>query len=345
LEPLSRTAQVQFELEQFEVIDGDRCEVRGRWLGIRGRRFLRPVLTFTVDGRSIRLLADLAGKPWAAEDGGTWRASFPCALSGAELVGAELSVAPDVTVALPSRRPTSPESAPAGERAAPGPAPYTTDQSHPQATPSPFEPRSRADAGERLRRELVDARAEQRRLQNEADHLRVEKDDAAQRITELIARSGEVERELDALTRAREQLAAELQRVAGERDEALFGLDAMTAKRDAARYDYTELVRKLKAREAAHQQTLTDRDRAIADRDDARAAPDAAVAKSAKLARANDQPPSADPSTIRDRATLPRRTTGLRPGMRSHVRSFRHVSPAVVLLVIALLVTLIVLRP
>jgi hypothetical protein len=261
LESVSRSAQVRFELEQFEVIDGDRCEVRGRWLGIRGRRFLRPVLTFTVDGRSKRLLADLAGKPWAAEDGGPWHASFPCALADTELVGVELSVSPDLTVALQSRSPRSSESAPAPDRAARGPAPHTADESHARATPSPFERRSRADAGERLRRELVDARAEQRRLQSQVDYLRLEKKDAAQRISELIGQAGEVERELDALTQVREQLAGELEGVAAERDEALFQLDVMTAKRDAARYDYTELVRKFKAREAAHQQTPADRSR------------------------------------------------------------------------------------
>jgi hypothetical protein len=268
LESVSRTAQVRFELEQFEVIDGDRCEVRGRWLGVRGRRFLRPVLRFTVDGRSVRLLADLAGKPWAAEDGGTWHASFPCALAGTELIGVELSVAPDLTVALQSRPPTSSESAPRPDRAARGPTPNATDESHARATPSPFEPRSRADAGERLRRELVDARSEQRRLQSQVDHLRVEKRDTAQRIRELIAQADEVQRELDGVTRAREQLAAQLQLeraklqgVAAERDEALFQLDAMTAERDAARYDHTELVRKLKAGETAHQRTFADRDR------------------------------------------------------------------------------------
>ncbi|HWE12335.1 MAG TPA: hypothetical protein VG365_02430 [Solirubrobacteraceae bacterium] len=345
MEPDSRTAQVLFELEQFEVIDGDRCEVRGRWLGIRGRRFLRPVLTFTVDGRSMRLLADLAGKPWDAEDGGPWQASFPCALTGTELVGAELSVAPDLTVALQSRSPTRPKSAPVADRAARGPAPHATDQSHGRATPSPFERRSRADAGERLQRELVDARTEQRRLQNQADHLRVEKDDSAQRIKELNTQAGKVKRELDTVTRAHERLAAELQRVAGERDEALFQLDAMTAKRDAARYDYAELVRKLKAQEAAHQQTLADRDRAIADQDEAKAAPDAAVAKSAKPARANDRRPSPSRPTIRDPAPPQRRTTRPRPGTRSHTQSFRYAGPAVALLVITLLVTLIVLRP
>jgi hypothetical protein len=345
LKPVSRTAQVRFELEQFEVIDGDRCEVRGRWRGIRGRRFLRPVLTFTSGGRSMRLLADLAGKPWAAEDGQPWQASFPCALTGTELASAELSVTPDLTVALQARRPTSFRSAPAAGRAARGPEPRSTDGSPAPATPSPFEPRSRADAGERLRRELVDARAEQRRMQNQVDHLRLEKD-------EMAKQAREVSRELDAVTKARNQLAAELQReraklggVVAERDEALFQLDAMTAKRDAARNDYAELVRKLKATEAAHQQTLADRDRAFPHHDDGEAAPDATIAKSAKLARATDQRASANRHRTRDPARPPRHTTGPHPVTRGYLQSFRRAGPAVVLLVITLLVTLTVLRP
>ncbi|MHB8690398.1 MAG: hypothetical protein ACYDHH_04065 [Solirubrobacteraceae bacterium] len=353
VEPASRTAQVVFELEQFEVIDGDRCEVRGRWLGVRGRRFLRPALTVTVDGRSRRLLADLAGKPWAAEDGGLWHASFPCELTDTELVEAELTVAPDLTVALQSRRPTSSESEPVADRAARVPAPHTTDESHTRATPSPFERRSRADAGERLRRELVDARTEQRRLQNQVNHLRAEKADTAQRITELIVQAGEVKQELDAVTRAREQLTAERQQqraklegVAAARDEALLHLDEMTAKYDAARYDYNELVRKLNATERARQQTLADRDHASADPDAAKAPPNAAIANSAGPARVAEQPQSAPANllTIRDTATLARRTT-YRPAARSYAQSFRQAAPAVVLLMITLLVALIVLRP
>jgi hypothetical protein len=355
VQPASRTAQVRFELEQFEVIDGDRCEVRGRWLGVRGRRFLRPALTVTVDGRPKRLLADLAGKPWAAEDGGLWHASFPCALTGTEMIEAELTVAPDLTVALQSRHPTRSESEPAPDRAARSPAPHATDESHTRATPSPFERRPRADPGERLRRELVDARTEQRRFQSQVDHLRAEKADTEQRITELIVHAGEVKQELDAVTLVREQLTAQLQqqraqleRVAAQRDEALLQVDEMTAKRDAARYDYTELVRKLNATEAAHEQALTERDRASADPDAAKAAPSASIANSARPARITERrqstPAPADLLTIRDTARLARRSTP-RPAARTYARSFRQAAPAVVLLMITLLVALIVLRP
>lgn len=268
-QPVARTAQVLFELEQFEVVDGERCEVRGRWLGIRGRRFLRPALTVTVDGRSRRLLADLADKPWAAEEGGPWHASFPCELGGSELASAELTVAPDLTVALQSRRPTRSQPAPAAAPTAA--APQLAVQSEARATPSPFERRARADAGEQLRRELVDARAEQRRLQSQVDHLRVEQADTAQQIEELIAQADELKLELEAGARARERLAAELiearaelDRLATARDEALLQLDTITAQRDAARYDYTEVVRKLRAMEAARQRAVAERGRALA---------------------------------------------------------------------------------
>jgi hypothetical protein len=324
LEPFSRAAGVQFELEQFEVIDGDRCEVYGRWLGVRGRRFLRPVLTVTVDGRSRRLLADLAGKPWAAEDDGLWHASFPCALTSTELAGAELSVAPDLTVALQSRRPKRAKSAPGATRAARAPAPPASDESEARPTPSPFE-RPRAGSAERLRRELVDARSEQRRLQSQVDHLRVEKRETAERITEMIGQTGEVKEELDAVTRGREELTAELQRervkvkrAAAERDEALFQLEVMTAKRDAVRNDYTELLGRLRAMEAGQQQTLPVRDPASADREDTSAAPVAAIPRSARPSRADDRRPP---------------------------RPIQRAVPAVALLVITLLVALIVLRP
>ena len=73
---VSAGGRVAFEVEQFEFRAGDRCEVRGRWSGVRGRRFMRPALTVVADGRRIRLLADLEHKPWAAEEGTPWRAEI-----------------------------------------------------------------------------------------------------------------------------------------------------------------------------------------------------------------------------------------------------------------------------
>src|SRR5438067_2302960 len=99
--PVGSVGRAQFELDRFELVGGDRFELEGRWFGVRGRRFMRPALTLVVDGQPTRLLADLADKPWAAEDGEPWNAAFPFALEGGELLDAELTVAPDITVTLP----------------------------------------------------------------------------------------------------------------------------------------------------------------------------------------------------------------------------------------------------
>jgi hypothetical protein len=354
LEPLFRTAQVAFELDSFDVIDGERCDVHGRWFAIRGRRFMRPELTVTIDGRSMRLLADLAGKPWAAEEGEPWHASFPFALTGEKLADAELTVAPDVTIALLSPRPATSEPAPTPNRAARGRAPDNVDESWSQATPSRSERLPRPDTRERVRRELVDAREQQRRLRSQIDHLRTEKADTAERIEELIVRTGEVNQELGEVREAREELAAELEAdrakldgLAADRDAALRGLEEMTAKHDAACHDHAEAVHKLRATDAARRRTVAERDRALADWEAIKAARDATVAESDELARVNERLQSelAILITIRDDAMLARRTARSRPGRRSYAASFQRAAPAVVLLVTALLVVLIVLRP
>src|ERR1700759_3804228 len=93
--------KVAFDVERFEFADGERFEVGGRWFGVRGRRFIRPSLTLVADEEQRRLLADLAQKPWAAEDGEPWKAIFPYEEPGDHWVEAELNVAPDITVTLP----------------------------------------------------------------------------------------------------------------------------------------------------------------------------------------------------------------------------------------------------
>ncbi len=79
--------------------------MHGRWYGVRGHRFVRPALIVSDGaGTERRLLAELDDKPWAAEDGESWRAAFAVE-SGQEFDdadGLELSVAPDINVALRS---------------------------------------------------------------------------------------------------------------------------------------------------------------------------------------------------------------------------------------------------
>ena len=62
---------------------------------------MRPALTVTTaDGAERRVLADLEGKPWAAQDGEPWHVIFAVQLVPDRGRALELSVAPDITVAL-----------------------------------------------------------------------------------------------------------------------------------------------------------------------------------------------------------------------------------------------------
>src|SRR3712207_382041 len=92
--------QTAFELERFRWSEPDRLEVQGRWFGVRGRRFVRPVLTVQVSGRRRRLLAVLDHKPWTAEEGEPWVAAFPWEGAHEDVGVAELEVG-SLTVDLP----------------------------------------------------------------------------------------------------------------------------------------------------------------------------------------------------------------------------------------------------
>src|SRR3954462_1012594 len=93
--------ELGFELESFDFIAGDRLEVTGRWFGVRGRRFVRPVVNLRVDGRRRRMIAVLDHKPWAADGEGTWIAAFAWQGEHGRITNARLEVAPDVVLDLP----------------------------------------------------------------------------------------------------------------------------------------------------------------------------------------------------------------------------------------------------
>ena len=114
---MTRLERASFEVERFELAGNSCLEVRGRWFGVRGRRFMRPALTAVADGREHRFLAVLDHKPWNAEEGKTWLAAFPCSTDPAAIIKAELTVAPDVTVPLPPpSRPQPADAQSAGPR-------------------------------------------------------------------------------------------------------------------------------------------------------------------------------------------------------------------------------------
>jgi hypothetical protein len=220
-------------VERIDASASGRVEVHGRWFGVRGRRFVRPTLTLRRrGGREVRALAELEHKPWAAEDGEIWMAAFSLksGLDGAREV--ELSVAPDIAVAL--RRPRQSLAEPGDQLSVDGPGrsprfkadreepvesraqpsesraqpsagtPDTPDTPSAQAeptTPAPTEPRRRPSAGsldlERLGSRLAAANqalAQERERRTASDRVLEEERAASRRLrTEL----GQVKAELE----------------------------------------------------------------------------------------------------------------------------------------------------
>src|SRR4051794_15198310 len=225
---------VTFEVERFDWVAPDRLELNGRWSGVRGLRFVRPVLTVMVAGRRRRLVALLEHKPWPAADGEPWIAAFAWAGARDDVGPARLEVGPTLIVELP----------PPGPTLADGPA---------QRRPSPAEAAlKRAEEAEaRAARETEAAQALVRRERAEQERVRLqlEEDLAAVRtvVEDLRLRLSAQEARLgDALAAARAEadgLRAELElarreardsheRFATERDAAARERDGALSQRD-----------------------------------------------------------------------------------------------------------------
>jgi hypothetical protein len=255
LQPAVTADGIFFELERFALGDGPRLELSGRWFGVRGRRFVRPTLTLDVDGERFRALADLEHKPWAAEDGEAWEAAFPLRETS-ELLEAELSVAPDITVQLPapSAKLKRSQRLPALPRRDSMQASWRESHSEPAETVAPVAEPLRPD----LASSLAAMTQERDRLGEELEQARGELESAR---NDLEVRNGE-------LTSAREELAAAIaQREAAKskaeeaiaaRDTAATGTDALAAERDHAGQE--------------RDQAVAERDELLAERGDAVAA-------------------------------------------------------------------------
>lgn len=304
---VAQVGRAAFELSRFEVV-GDCCHVQGQWFGVRGRRFMRPALTVVVDGRPVRLLADLADKPWPVEDGEPWRATFPYTIGSAQSREAELTVAPDLTVPLPTPERlaagASEESASRGRDASPQAgvrragkgAEIGADPAADPPDPPRRRSRSLAVSGERdadaLLRELADLGDTERHMRQRLDRVEADKAQTAQRMDEVSRELREVTHEREQSNAARDRIAAELEAVRGqrseiiaERDSARRERDRMAADRDAARRTHYEAVQAVEAAGVARDQALSERGAALAaqrqatsERDVASAARDEAVA-------------------------------------------------------------------
>ena len=95
---------VTFEVERFERRGPGRLVLSGRWFGVAGRAFARPALTLGTDGDRRRTLAEPPDRSWSAREGELWEAMFPCELDGGDPGSIELTVGPDLTLALPAQR-------------------------------------------------------------------------------------------------------------------------------------------------------------------------------------------------------------------------------------------------
>ncbi|HWD66043.1 MAG TPA: hypothetical protein VG405_12815 [Solirubrobacteraceae bacterium] len=316
-ESVSTGGRVAFQVDQLEFRAGDRCEVRGRWSGVRGRRFMRPALTVVADGRRIRLLADLEHKPWAAEEGAPWMAEFPCEFDRSAIQEVELTVAPDITVELPialatrsgaKRTRAKPAVAQAPARAPVTVAPPAGPAEPPDAEPTP---------DQTTRRRLTELQEERRRLSDEVEQLTGERAAAEARASELSARLDRLisEREelrathAQALARsqearvARDRMAAELENLRRERADALGTAEAARQSSDrflneraAALAAQGRAESEREAAVGARDQALAERDaalavrhHALAERDAATAARDRALTEHDGLVRTNDR--------------------------------------------------------
>jgi hypothetical protein len=362
--------RVAFQVDRFEFPAGGRCEIRGRWSGVRGRRFMRPALTVLADGRRVRLLADLEHKPWAAEDGQPWLAEFPCEFDRSAIQEAELTVAPDITVALP----ITGANRSAGKRVrskpavaeAPARAPVTVAP----ATPPPERPGATSSAGQDTRRRLTEVQQDRRRLADEVERLTTERTAAEHRVAELSAQLGQLISERDELRLARaeessrardarvarDRMAGELERLRRDRAAALESAesaretsDRFLSERAAALAAQGRAESERKEAVAARDQALTERDAALAVRDHALAARDAATAARDRalaehdgLVRTNDrlQIELADQISARRGAALVIRRAAQAPPAS---RPFALLIPRAIALVVVVLVVLVVL--
>lgn len=284
VQPAVATNEIAFELERFELEDG-RLNLRGRWSGVRGRRFVRPTLT-PLGGRDLsRMLADLEHKPWIAEDGESWEAAFPWD-RGSSPSKFELSVSPDIVIQLPS--PSSKLALPRRLVAPPRKPEIMTSWRRPEPAeqeppPAVEVPLPKVDVDE-LKNELALARAELDAAQaeladrlSELEALRAEladaqaaRENASRRALDAAAESEQLKGRDEQLAREHLQLKHDLEQLVSERDQ-------LTVELAIPQQTIEELRSELQHARAALERTARERDEAARQRDDAVAAHGAAL--------------------------------------------------------------------
>ncbi|HWF54185.1 MAG TPA: hypothetical protein VG223_06145 [Solirubrobacteraceae bacterium] len=207
---LAEQVTVSFDVEEFSHVDGY-VRVTGHWNGVRGRRFVRPSLSATVNGRPSRVLAELEHKPWSPEGEELWVAVFgwpePVELAG----GFELAVAPDIVVRLPDGTPVAPPASP----------------------PS--------DPARVARQRATDERDAHRQSAEQLRRASAERDRATGELAQARQRLSQASAAIDRAVAERDRAAAELARAAAERDQALAAQERAGAELAAVRAELSEM--------------------------------------------------------------------------------------------------------
>ncbi len=264
--PGAASSEVDFELERFEYSGTGRIEIAGRWFGLRGRRFVRPVLNLTISGGTRRrAIALLEHKPWAAADGETWIAAFAWPDGSGEVEHAELEVGPGLMVELPAPGAVAPGAGRVSALRPPTPIPAPLAVSEPagrveaSTAPAPQPPAHRvAPPSATPRRDAINA------AQAERDEALAARDAAeSERVTALNDRDDALSRR-DAALRDVDRAVSEREEAESERDRLRTEIDRITHERDHA---YAERNRMMQDTETV----ARERDQAAAERDAARA--------------------------------------------------------------------------
>ena len=311
-----QAGRIAFEVSRLEIV-GERCQVEGQWFGVRGRRFMRPALTVVVDGKPIRLLADLADKPWAPEDGGPWKAMFPYTIEGGQSGEAELTVAPDLTITLPA--PKRRGGAAGGKSAS-------------RRAPGSRGPGVRPTSSHVLIRQLTDLRDTERQLRAQLERLEADRAQAMERLVDVSRELHEVSHEreesdaarhriteeLEAVQRELSQTAAERDAAQQERDAALQERDQLAADRDDVRRTHGETLRANQSVGVARDRAVTERGAALdgqrqatSERDAAIVARDQAVAERDAALSLRDEALAERDTAVSDHEALSRDTEQL----------------------------------
>jgi uncharacterized protein (DUF3084 family) len=249
--------EVGFEVERFEWTEADRLEVMGRWYGLKGRRFVRPVLSVQVGEDRRRLVALLDHKPWPAVEDTPWVAAFPWSGERTGVGAAELEVGRNLVIDLPPprlpRRRRAEEPPPAEERQEritwaredPPPVPSVASDPVPLDKPSPpvagpAEPPPEEAVDEleaelwRVRAALASAREDAEEAQAEAARRVAQERVERQRLAEAAeAAEARLRRDLDEQEQARSELAA-------AREQLEHDLHAARSEIDQLRGEFAE---------------------------------------------------------------------------------------------------------